>query len=161
MIRRRFLDTYQRDIKGKEELLKGSKAIRLGKIKAHKGDALGDATVFARDKRSDQMLYQELYGLTSDKVLYFGMYENGFLCQELTKCIDSATDNGGLFPVLNAHATMLAQGKTPSDDLEKAFHSFLAKFEENWPHSPNNDPTTPLGAAYHTFWEKHNEQSST
>ena len=54
MIRRRFLDTYQRDIKGKEELLKGSKAIRLGNIKAHEGDALGDATVFARDKRSDQ-----------------------------------------------------------------------------------------------------------
>ena len=39
-------------------------------------------------------------------------------------------DDGGLFFVLNAHATMLAQGKVPSDDLRVAFNSFAVKAEK-------------------------------
>ena len=31
--------------------------------------------------------------------------------------------------MLDAHATMLARGKTPSDDLEMAFRSFLIEVE--------------------------------
>jgi len=85
------------------------------------------------------------------------MYENVYLCQELIRCIDSASDDGGLFLVLNAHATMLAQGKTPSDDLQGAFDSFLTKVEEHWLQPPNKEPTTPLGSAYYTFWSKFNE----
>ncbi|MCJ1223923.1 hypothetical protein MMC12_000566 [Toensbergia leucococca] len=80
-----------------------------GNQKAHHGDALGDALVFDRDKRSDRRLYRELYGLSYEQVLTF----------------HSATVDGGLFLVLNAHATMLADGKTPSNDLKVAFESFL------------------------------------
>lgn len=62
--------------------------------------------------------------------------------------------------MLNAHATMLAQGKTLSDDLKVAFETFLAKVEENWLKPPNKEATTPLGRAYCDFWTKFNEQSS-
>ena len=61
-IRRRFLDVYKRDIKAMEEL-KGSKAIRDGNLRAHEGDALGDAVLFDRDQRTDRSIYRELYGL--------------------------------------------------------------------------------------------------
>lgn len=60
----------------------------------------------------------------------FRTYTDGLVntsCQKLTKCIDSASDDGGLFQVLNAHATMVAQGKPLSDDLKIAFNSFLVK----------------------------------
>lgn len=76
-IRRRFLDVYQRDIKGNEEL-KGSKAIQTGNLGAHEGDALGDAVLFEHDGRSDRRLYRELYGLDFGQVLEFRMYTDGF-----------------------------------------------------------------------------------
>ncbi|KAK0510985.1 hypothetical protein JMJ35_006537 [Cladonia borealis] len=109
------------------------------------GDALTDAFLFEHDHRSDTDLYRELYGLEHRKVL------------ELQ---NSGVDDGGIILVLNAHATMLAQGKTLSDDLKVAFETFLAKVEENWLKPPNEEPTTPLGRAYYTFWTKFKEQSS-
>ena len=81
---RRFLDVYQRDIKGREDI-RSSKMTQQGNQKAHHGDALGDALVFDRDKRSDRRLYRELYGLSYEQVLTFRMYNNDYLCQELTQ----------------------------------------------------------------------------
>ena len=62
--------------------------------------------------------------------------------------------------MLNAHATMLAKGKTLSDDLKVAFETFLTKVEENWLEPPNKEPNTPLGRAYYNFWTKFDEQKS-
>ena len=160
-IRRRFLDVYKRDIKAMEEL-KGSKAIREGNIIAHEGDALGDAVLFDRDQRTDRSIYRELYGLDHQQVLDFRTYTGGLFsksCQKLTICIDSASDDGGLFLVLNAHATMVAQGNPLPDDLKVAFNSFLTKVEEYWLQPPTKEPNTPLGSAYYSFWKKFNEQA--
>jgi len=160
-IRRRFLDVYKRDIKAIEEL-KGSKAIRKGNLIAHEGDALGDALLFDRDQRTDRSIYRELYGFDHGQVLDFRMYTDGLVntsCRKLIKCIESASDDGGLFLVLNAHATMIAQGKPLPDNLKVAFNSFLTKVEEHWLQPPNKEPNTPLGSAYYTFWKIFNQQA--
>ena len=81
-------------------------------------------------------------------------------CQKLTLCIDSKSNDGGVFLVLNAHATMVAQGKSVPDDLQAAFNSFLAKVEQHWLQPPSDDPNSPLGSAYYTFWKKFNEQAN-
>ena len=73
--------------------------------------------------------------------------------------IDFGSDDGYLFLVLNAHATKVAQGKSISDDLKVAFNSFLAKAEQYWLRSPSEEPNSPLGLAYYTFWKKFNEQA--
>ena len=161
-VRRRFLDVYKRDIKGMEEL-KGSKAIREGNQIAHEGDALGDAVLFDRDQRTDMDIYRELYGLYHKQVLDFRTYTDSLfntLCQKLTIYIeDSASDYGGLFLVLDAHATMVVQGKPISDDLKVAFNSFIVKVEEYWLQPPDKEPKTPLGSAYYSFWKKFNQQA--
>ncbi|MCJ1223396.1 hypothetical protein MMC12_000036 [Toensbergia leucococca] len=141
-IRRRFLDVYKRDMEAMEEL-KDSRAIREGNIIAHEGDALGDAVLFDRDQRTDRSIYRELYGLDYQQVLDF----------------HSASDDGGLFLVLNAHATMVAQRNPLPDDLKVAFNSFLAKVEEYWLQPPTKEPNTPLGSAYYSFWKKFDEQA--
>ena len=160
-IRRRFLDVYKREIKDMEEL-KGLKAIREGNLIAHEGDALGDAVLFDLDYRTDKGIYRELYGLDYKQVLDFRTYTDGLfntLYQKLTIYIDSASDDGGLFLVLNAYATMVAQGKPLLDDLKVAFNSFLAKVEEYWLQLLNKELNTPLGSAYYTFWKKFSQQA--
>ena len=80
--------------------LKGSKAIREGNLIAHEGDALGDAVLFDRDQCTDRNIYRELYGLDHQQVSEFRTYMDGLFntsCQKLTMCIDSASDDGGLF----------------------------------------------------------------
>ena len=72
--------------------------------------------------------------------------------------IGFANDDGSLFLVLNAYATLIPQGTNPSDNLKLAFNAFLVKVEEYWPPSPNEDSQNPLGFAYYT-WEKYNEQT--
>ena len=159
-IRRRFFDVYKRDIMAVEEL-KGSKAIQEGNMLAHEGDALGDAVLFDNDQRTDKRVYRELYGLDHEQVLSFGTSTNGLMNTSWLKliiCIDCASDNGGLFLVLNAHATMVAQGKIIPQDLKVAFDCFLAKVEENWLKPPDKDPNTPLGCAYYNFWKIFNQQ---
>lgn len=99
--------------------------------------------LFDRDQRTDRSIYRELYGLDHEQVLDF----------------HSASDDGGLFLVLNAHTTMVAQGKPLPDDLKVAFNSFLTKVEEHWLQSPTKEPNTPLGSAYYTFWKKFNQQA--
>lgn len=161
LIRRRFLDVYKRDIKTMKEL-KGSGAIRRGNLIAHQGDALGDAMVYDRDHRTDASLYRELYGLDYNQVLDFRTYTDGSFntsCQKLTIRIESASDDGALFLVLNAHATTVAQGKPLPDDLKVAFNSFLAEIEEYWLQPPAKEPNSPLGSAYYTFWKEFNQHA--
>ena len=61
--------------------------------------------------------------------------------------------------MLNAYATMLAQGNISSDDLISTFASFIIKVEKSWPELPNKEPNCPLGIAYYTFWGKFNERT--
>ena len=105
-IRHRFLETYQRDIMN-NPAFRGSAAIKAGNSKAHDGNALADAALYHRDRRSDTRLYRDLYGLDYREVLELNSkYLFKILCGELTKCIDSGTDDGGILLVLNAHATL-------------------------------------------------------
>ena len=144
------------------EGLKGSKATHEGNLIAHVGDAIGDAMLFDLDKRTDRGVYRELYGLDAGQVLEFRTYtafQFNIFCQKLTKCLDSTDDDGGLFLVLNAHATMVAQGKIVPDNVKVAFNSLISQVEENWLQPPNKDHTTPLGSAYCNFWNKYNQQA--
>ena len=65
---RRFLDIYQKDIKD-NEALKGSTAMKEGKLRAQEGDALADALLSNQDHRSDTRLYRDLSGLDYRQVL--------------------------------------------------------------------------------------------
>ena len=67
-IRRRFLETYERDQKGNHSLI-GSSAVRLGNARAHEGDALADACLLEEDDDPNTSLYMELYGLHHAKVM--------------------------------------------------------------------------------------------
>ena len=74
--RQSFLDVSKRDYKG-SYALQGSRATRDGNMKAHKGDALADASLFSRNNRSDIDLYRKLYGLEYKQVLEIhGIYEH-------------------------------------------------------------------------------------
>lgn len=144
------------------EELKSSKVIREGNIIAYEGDALRDAVLFNCDQRTDRIIYRELYGLDYQQVLDFCIYTDGLFnksCQKLTICINSANDDGRLFLILNAHATMVARGNPLPNNLKVAFNSFLAKVEEYWLQPPTKEPNTPLGSAYYSFWKKFNEQA--
>ena len=59
-----------------DEKLQGSKAIREGYVRAHEGDALGDAMLFDHDRRHDKSLYRELYGLDYAQVLELSTHQN-------------------------------------------------------------------------------------
>ena len=132
-------------------------------MKAHKGDALADASLFSHNQRSDIDLYRELYGLEHKQVLEIhGIYEYlELLCQELIRYIDSVTNNRAILTVLNAHATVLAQGKSISDDLEVAFKGFLCQVVKNWLKSPRQEAMEPLGMAYSKFWKLFKKQYPT
>ena len=140
---------------------RGSAAIKAGNSKAHDGNALADAALYHRDRRSDTRLYRDLYGLDYREVLELNSkYLFKILCGELTKCIDSGTDDGGILLVLNAHAALLAQGKSPSKDVKEAFEAFLNEVERNWLKPANEEPTSPLGLAYYGFWKSYREQGA-
>ena len=162
----RQIDDHQRQISSLKSRVSHLVQIsegREGNIIAHEGDAFADAVLFDRDHRLDRSTYRELYGLDYQQVLDFRTCTDGLIktsYQKLTRCIDSAGDDGGLFLVLNAHATMVAQGNSLPDDLKVAFDSFLAKVQEYWLQPPNKEPNTPLGSAYYTFWKKFNQQAS-
>ncbi|KAL9608937.1 MAG: hypothetical protein Q9167_006260 [Letrouitia subvulpina] len=149
-IRRTFLEVYKRDIRG-TEMTKGSKAIQEGNRIALVGDALGDAQLFQHDQRTDRALYRELYGLEYTQVLEYRVES------DLTIFIESANADGCLFLVLNAYATIVAQGKRPSDKLKRSFDTFLTEVEESWLRSPTEDFRSPLGSAYYTFWDRYNQ----
>ena len=69
----------------------------------------------------------------------------------------SADDDGGLFAVLNSHATMVVAdrdrgrpgpGPVLPRDLEDAFQALLRNVRGYWPVRPDKDHTSPLGLAY-------------
>ena len=65
-IRRRFYDTYKRDIKGNTKF-RHTAAIQTGDKVAHGGDVLTDAIIFDRDGGGDVSIQRELYNSKSDK----------------------------------------------------------------------------------------------
>ena len=75
-IRKRFLEVYQRDVKGGE--VQDPKAIQQGSIVAHQGD-LGDAILYHRNTRQDRSLYRKLYGLDYLQVLEYCIDQNRLL----------------------------------------------------------------------------------
>lgn len=84
-IRRRFLDVYKRDVIGLETHT-GTRAIKEGNVAAHQGDAIGDATLFERHKRTDRRIFCDLYGLDPAQVLEVFGTCNVFVFQEWTAC---------------------------------------------------------------------------
>ncbi|KAM0797820.1 hypothetical protein BDR22DRAFT_891869 [Usnea florida] len=94
-----------------------------------------------RDERTDLRTYRELYGLCYQQVLDYS----------------SKVDDEGLLLVLNAHGTMVAQGKSISNDLKDSFNCFIGQVEEFWLQRPTEHPNSPLSSAYHLFWKKFNE----
>jgi hypothetical protein len=182
-IRRRFLEVFQRDVL--QDGVPSSATIRAGNNAARAGDAVSDALVFHEDRRSDRRLFRTLYGLDYAQVLeifffiFFLLsieciqskdYDTKCLrfvctrnhlfitsCFKLTRYLDSEMDDdGGIFLVLNSHATLKAQGKTISQGLGSAFANFTTKVEQFWLQSPTSDPKSPLGAAYYEFWNHYN-----
>lgn len=69
-IRSRFLDTYKRDFKDRDDL-RGSKTIRDGDRAAHHGDSVADAYLFQEGKRNDYSIYRELYGLEPNQTIKY------------------------------------------------------------------------------------------
>lgn len=61
---------YKRDVEG-IETAKDSQTTLRGNYSAHEGDALGDAALFHRDRRTDRITYWRLYGLEYGQVLEF------------------------------------------------------------------------------------------
>lgn len=61
----------------------------------------------------------------------------------------TASTDGGLFLVFNAHATLVAQGRPISRDVHTAFDHFI----ESWGELPNENPTSVLA-----FWKALKEQ---
>ena len=73
--RRRFLETYERDVKGDTTYDgPGPSPIAQGNPRAPGGDAVTDAVVYQADGRTDRSLYRELYGLDYREVLQHGMF---------------------------------------------------------------------------------------
>lgn len=140
VIRRRFLDVYKRDVVGMTDL-RGSPAIFQGNVVAHHGDALTDAYIYNRDSRKDFAVFRQPYGLDRHQVLNYGMRNYVFVgtsCPKLIKWI-ADNDEGCVIAVLNAHATLVAQGNTLPNSLDKAFKLFIAQLEANWERSlPKN-----------------------
>lgn len=141
-IRRRFLEVYKRDA-GLVSEPGYSSAIVQGNMAAHHGDALSDAMIYEQDHRTDERVYQQLYGLDHTKVLEINLNGNRY----------------DILSVLNAHATRLAQKKPLTVKAEMAFDNFIARVKEFWLCNPTEDSNSPLGRAYYEFWMHHNSNT--
>ena len=54
---------------------------------------------------------------------------------------------------------MVANGKDIPEELKKAFDAFLVEVEEHWLEPPDQNPDSPLGKAYYSFWRRLNEKA--
>ena len=72
----------------------------------------------------------------------------------LIRLIAEAGLDGGIYGVLNNHATMLAAGKVLSDDLKSAFMHFIDTLEKTWPDVPQASPQSPITQAYWKYWNE-------
>ena len=68
-IRARFIDVYKRDRHDETPRPVARSIIQAGNIAAHHGDAVGDALLYERRKRTDERVYIELYGFPPGAVL--------------------------------------------------------------------------------------------
>ena len=152
-MRRWFVNLYKRDAK-KE--VKSSKEIHDGNLVARGGDAIGDAVLFNRDQRTEIKIYRELCGPSCDQVLDLRMYTGSlFNCYVKNWLyIDAANIDGGIFVVLNAHATTLAKDIPQSEEFKKAFDCFLRGIEKRRLQPPDGNPNSPFGRAYDTVWRQ-------
>ena len=154
ILRRRFIDVFKRDVKGFD--MTGSTAIREGNAVAHHGDAIADAIMFDQDNRTDDSIFEELYGLNPRQVLKYRTYTHVLLNESyflLIICIESGSDDHDLFRVLNRHATMVAENKPLSKEIKVAFEIFLVQVKGAWLQPPAKDPNSPLGRAYYALWD--------
>ena len=71
-IRTRFLNVYQRHCGYTNELQR--KEIKKGNWRAHSGDAAVDAKLYREARRSDDEVFQELYGVPFKQVLNLGTF---------------------------------------------------------------------------------------
>ncbi|KAL9102285.1 MAG: hypothetical protein Q9163_002554 [Psora crenata] len=143
-IRRRFIDCFKRDVLKLPEYER-TNAIKVGNRVAHHGNAVSDAYLFKHDNRMDIQTYSQLYGFQYPQVL-----------QYLNERID-----GGIFSVINAHASLLAQcteGKEISPNLKEVFRSFITLAETSYPLTPIDDDKSQLTKAYWDFWRLHNQE---
>ena len=67
--------------------------------------------------------------------------------------MEKAPIHGGLFGVLNKHASMIARGEVVTVELETSFRNFLLQVQENWLVPPDPDPDSELGRSYFEFLE--------
>ncbi|MCJ1479633.1 hypothetical protein MMC13_008319 [Lambiella insularis] len=140
-IRRRFFDTYKRDVLKMTEF-RSTKAIQAGNAHAHNGDSVTDALLFKSDSRQDRSIYRDLYGLDYQSVLD----------------LHAESSDNDVFLVLDTHATLLVSGQQLSSELKVAFDSFVRMVEEYFLQAPAANPNSPLGCAYYTFWKVYNAQ---
>lgn len=92
----------------------------------------------------DFQTYSHLYGFQYPQVLkYCKKVSHPLFDKKLTTQVDEGIE-GGIFSVLNAHATLLAQsaeGKEISSAFKQAFRSFLTIAENSYPFTPVDDMT--------------------
>ncbi|KAI9817600.1 MAG: hypothetical protein M1826_001586 [Phylliscum demangeonii] len=68
-VRDRLMSTYCRDVL-RQPTPRDLEVIKLGNATAHHGDPVGNATLFERGIRADEMTYLSLYGISRRKVLH-------------------------------------------------------------------------------------------
>ncbi len=71
-IRRRFFDTYKRDILRLPHVL-ASRDIHTGNEAAHEGNVVIDADIYDIESRNDLYVFQNLYGLEVGQVMKYSM----------------------------------------------------------------------------------------
>ncbi|KAL9123561.1 MAG: hypothetical protein Q9217_007016, partial [Psora testacea] len=158
-IRRRFIDCFKRDVLKFPEYQR-TDAIKAGNIVAHYGNAISDAYLFKHDNRMDFQTYSQLYGFQFEQVLkYCKKFSDPVFNEELTVSVNDGID-GGIFSVLNAHATLLAQcaeGKEILPEFEQAFRTFVTVAENCYPLTPMDDDKSQIARGYWEFWRLHKQ----
>ncbi len=71
-IRRRFFDTYKRDILRLPHVLV-SRDLHTGNEAAHEGNVVIDADIYDTESRNDLYVFQNLYGLEVGQVMKYSM----------------------------------------------------------------------------------------
>ncbi|CAD6570632.1 MAG: hypothetical protein ASARMPREDX12_003779 [Alectoria sarmentosa] len=74
-IRHRFIETYRRDVR-KIPVTQQPPRIRQGNLRAHSGDCITDAELYATGQRDDDQIYMLLYGLPWMKVRQLVDHQN-------------------------------------------------------------------------------------
>ena len=116
-----------------EEVKISSKSIRNKISIVHEGDARTETVLFDCDHQTDtRTTYCSLCDSYQQKVLRFCKYRDVSVVEQYQSCYmyrpRHARDDGGLL-ILNARASMVAQGKPFTGSEEVAFKTFVAELE--------------------------------